>query len=102
MKGEAKNEFQVLEARDYSTNALENAAGAFAEIKQRLITKLSDHKFPGNQIYMYLTTRVKYMRCKKDDGHMEEPVQVLACIQSIRIMGAMLEYNQGANYITAN
>ena len=42
------------------------------------------------------------MRCKKDDGRMEDPVQVLARIQRILIMGAMLEHNQGANYITEN
>ena len=101
MEGEAKNEFQALEASDYSTNVLKNEAGAFAEIKQRLITKLSDHPFPGDRIYVYLTTRVKYMRCKKEDGRMEEPVRVLARIQRVRMMGAMLEHNQGANYITA-
>ena len=74
LKGDAKNEFQALEARDYSTKALKNAAGAFTEIKQQLITKLSDHPFPGDRIYVYLTTRVKYMRCKKEDRQMEEPV----------------------------
>ena len=67
-------------ARDYATNALKNAAGAFTKVKQRLITKLSDHPFPGDRIYVYLTTRVKYMRCKKEDGRMEEPVRVLARI----------------------
>ncbi len=33
---------------------------------------------------------------------MEEPVQVLASIQRMRTLGAMLEHNQGANYITAS
>ena len=32
---------------------------------------------------------------------MEEPVRVLARIQSVRTMREMLEHNQGANYITA-
>ena len=77
-------------ARDYATNALKNAAGALTEVKKRLITKLSDHPFPGDRIYVYLTTRVKYMRCKKEDGRMEEPVRVLARIQRVRTMGAML------------
>ncbi len=31
---------------------------------------------------------------------MEDPLQVLACIRRIHTMGAMLEHNQGANYIT--
>ncbi len=88
-------------ARNYATNALKNAAGAFTKVKQILITKLSDHPFPGDQIYVYLTTRVKYMRYKKDNGRMEEPVQVLARIQRVRTLGAMLDHNQGANYITA-
>ncbi len=96
LKGEAKNEFKVLEARDYSTNALKNAAGAFTEIKQQLITKLSDHPFPGDQIYVYLSTRVKYMRCKKEGGQIEEPVRVLVHIQCIRTLVAMLEHNKGA------
>ena len=34
LKWEAKNEFQALVARDYSTNALINAAVSFTEIKQ--------------------------------------------------------------------
>ncbi len=42
------------------------------------------------------------MRCKEYDGCMEEQMQVLARIQRIFIMGAMLEHNQEANYITAN
>ncbi len=40
------------------------------------------------------------MRCKKEDGRMEKPVQVLARIQHICTLGAMLEHNQGANYVT--
>ncbi len=71
-------------------NALKNASGAIAEIKQQLITKLSNHTFPGDRIYMYLTIRVKYIRYKKDDGRMEELVRVLARIQRTCIMGTIL------------
>ena len=41
------------------------------------------------------------MRCKKEDGRMEEPLRVLVRIQHVRTLGAMLEHNQGAKYITS-
>ncbi len=87
MKEKSKNEFQALEVHDHSTNALKNTAGAFTEIKQKLITKFFDHPFPYDRIYMCLTTRVKDMRCKKEDGQMEDPVEVLARIQCVCTQG---------------
>ena len=49
LSGGAKNEYKDLLARDYPTNATRNAAGAFAELKCRIITKLSGHvnRTPG-------------------------------------------------------
>ncbi len=60
-----------------------------------------DHEDIADHMQRYWNIHFKRSK-KNDDGRMEEPVRVLARMQRIRIMGAMLEHNQGANYITVN
>ena len=100
LSGRAKDECKDLIARAYPNDADRNAAGTFEELKRCIITKLSDHTYPGDRMYTYLMKRVKYMKCKKEDGRVEEPIKVLARLQRLRKMGAMMHHNQGADYIT--
>ena len=87
LSGDAKNEYNILIARDYPNNADRNAAGTFEELKRKIITKLFDHTYPGDRMYTYLMTKIQYMRYKKDDGRQEEPIKVLARLQRLRKMG---------------
>ena len=100
LSGDAKSEYDDLLARDYPNDAERNAAGAFTELKRNLITKLSDHTYPGDRMYTYLMSKVKYMKCKKEDGRYEEPIKVLARLQRLRKMGAMMHHNKGPDFIT--
>ena len=100
LSGTAKSDCGDLIEKDYYSVVLKNESGLFGELKKKLITKLSDHPFPGDRIQTYLSMRVKYVRLKKEDGHIKEPVKVLARLQRIRKFGATMAHNQGVNYIS--
>ena len=84
LSGGAKSDAEDLIEKEYNMVPLKDAAGGFGEFKKKLITEISDHPFSGDRIQTYLSTRVKYMRLKKEDGQMEDPVKVLARLRRIR------------------
>ena len=83
LSGDARSQCQDLIAHDYPTNTNKNTAGAYDELKCHLITQLSDHTFPGDRVHILLNNRIKYMKCKKEDGRQEEPIRALARLQRI-------------------
>lgn len=100
LKGKAKTKTKAIIARDYPTNALKTNAN-FGILKKKLITALSDHPWPGDKMHVFITQRIKYVRCKVD-GKYIDPTTVLVRMQRLRVMGAMMEHNKGAEYISAD
>ena len=100
LKGKAKTEAKSIIARDYSTAAQKTNAN-FEDLKKKLITALSDHPWPGDKMHIFITQRIKYVRCKVD-GKFIDPTTVLARMQRLRVMGAMMEHNKGPAYIAAD
>ena len=99
LEGDAKSECQDLIAHDFPTDQDKNDNQAFELLKRDLITKLADHTFPGDKVHTYLSTKVQYRRCKKEDGRFEEPTKVLARLQRIRKLGARMHHNHGAAFM---
>ena len=51
-------------------------------------------------MYTCLMTKIKYLKCEREDSQHEEPIKVLARLQRLRKMGATMHHNHGANYIS--
>ena len=57
--GKAKKSFKQLVAAHYYTDVLKTNAN-FGQAKKDLITKLSNHPYPGNDEASYFLNKVKY------------------------------------------
>ena len=86
LRGDALTHFEDLVRRNYP-DAADKTDVAYVEIKALLITALSDHTSPGDEIHTYLSSHLAYMRCKMQDGsgRIEKPTKVLSRMQRIAV-----------------
>ena len=101
LKLDAREAFDEIVQGDYPDPANKTNAN-YEELCKKIITKLSDHEYPGDEIMVYLNSHVKYMRCKMTDGsgRVEKPNKVLSRLQHIRNFGKAMHHNHGIDYIT--
>lgn len=100
LEGDAKSECIDLIAREYPEDQDKNGPDTFMNLRRDLITRLADYTYPGDRVHTYLLTKVKYQRCKKEDGRLEEPTKYLSRLLRIRYLGSLMHHNQGATFMT--
>jgi len=56
LRGKAKEKYICLVQRDYP-NAADKTDANYEEVKRQIITKISDHAWPGDEIHTYLSSK---------------------------------------------
>lgn len=99
LKAGAQTAYDEIVARDYPTPADKTDAN-YEELRRQIITKLSDHEWPGDKLRRYIACDIKYERCKTKDGKFRQPNSYLNRIMRLVGMGSEMHHNFGAVFMT--
>jgi hypothetical protein len=99
LKGDARIHYDALEADEFPTAADKTHAN-YRRLQQLLITKISDHTYPGDKLFRYMTQNIRYLYCKDADGRVQKPNDVHTRMQRLRGYGEYLEHNQGVPFMS--
>jgi len=99
LEGKIKDGFTKIVDRDYPNQANKTNAN-YTNLVTALITHCSDDTYPGDKQHEYITTKIRYLSCRDENGVVDKPGDVLSRFERLKKYGRMMHHNQGVNYIT--